>query len=187
MVAFSTKALRVALPALLCWVFKSDPLAHWLTVSRLEGTPRSPRDDERACGWAELSSWAPFFRVPKVLGLRFPPLCGLPPRPRSWCAAGLVHGYVWLTALIHKCKMRRHDFVLEVRPGLLTDVPAGSGVRSGCCLAACRQLTSPRPDVGAKERRASAGRLQHTVQPALAGTCAVRPGLALGARYRRRT
>jgi hypothetical protein len=27
-----------------------------------------------------------------------------PPRPRSWCAAGLVHGYVWLTACIHKAK-----------------------------------------------------------------------------------
>jgi hypothetical protein len=25
-------------------------------------------------------------------------------RPRSWCAAGLVHGYVWLTARIHKAK-----------------------------------------------------------------------------------
>ena len=41
--------------------------------------------------------------------------------------------------------------------------------------------------MGANERRASAGRLQHTLQPALAGTCAVQPGLALGARYRRIT
>jgi hypothetical protein len=24
-----------------------------------------------------------------------------PLRPRSWCAAGLVYGYVWLHALIH--------------------------------------------------------------------------------------
>ena len=67
------------------------------------------------------------------------------------------------------------------------DVPAGSGLQPGCRPAAGRQLTSCRLDVGAKNRRASAGRLQHTLQPALAGTCAVRPGLASGTRYRRRT
>eukprot|EP01047_Picozoa_sp_COSAG01_P087269 COSAG01_NODE_20006_length_976_cov_1.812999_1_plen_170_part_00 len=60
-----------------------------------------------------------------------------------------------------------------------------------CDRAAAPQLAAisraPRPDVGANERRASVGRLQHTLQPALAGTCAVQPDLALGARYRRIT